>query len=86
MEYVNQMTTQMMTGEEGGDDQTFAEYLQQIHFEDNPQILDDDLPEAFDEWLSEMDRDDILRLAEEYGARCPEVVADDFIKEAFGTL
>lgn len=33
---------------------TFEEYLKDIHMDENPTILDDDLPDHFDNWLSQL--------------------------------
>ena len=34
---------------------TFEEYLAHRHHEEYPEILDDNLPDAFDNWLSNLD-------------------------------
>jgi len=31
--------------------ESFEEYLQRKHMEDEPTVLDDDLPEAYETWL-----------------------------------
>ena len=38
----------------------FKEYLQKQFMGDEPQILDDDLPDAFDEWLVELTQDELI--------------------------
>jgi len=45
---------------------TFEEYLETIHFEENPQLLDDDLPDAFNDWLGELDNDELIIYADQY--------------------
>ncbi len=47
--------------------QTFENYLKEYFTELNPQVLDDDLPDAFDNWLGGRDVDDIIKYGELYG-------------------
>lgn len=49
--------------------QTFEQYLQEIHAEIFPQILDDDLSDHFDDWLSELDGEGYIKWAESYGKK-----------------
>ena len=44
----------------------FEEFLQYKHMELFPQILDDELPDAFDEWLEELQFEDFIKYANEY--------------------
>ena len=46
---------------------TFEEYLEDKFMEDEPMVLDDDLPDAFGVWLSNRDADDFMKYGEEYG-------------------
>jgi hypothetical protein len=46
--------------------QTFEEYLQDIHAE-NYMGTGDDMPDKFDSWISEMDVNEVIELAEKYG-------------------
>lgn len=46
---------------------TFEDFLQEIFMRDNPMILDDNLPDAFDDWMGNLEVDECLRLAELYG-------------------
>ena len=39
------------------------EKLKKIHHEQNPQVLDDDLPDHFDQWFMELDQNYILDVA-----------------------
>ena len=41
----------------------FENYLRKIHMEENPELLDDDLPDAFDSWLGELDGNDVIEYA-----------------------
>lgn len=47
--------------------QTFEEWLQYEHQMENPTILDDDLPDAFNDWVSELTNVDLEVLASRYG-------------------
>ncbi len=47
--------------------QTFEEYLQKQHFEENQQILDDDLTDAFNDWKDNADIEDIIEYAQKWG-------------------
>ena len=65
----------------------FEEYLEDICFEENPQILDDDSPDFFDTWLTEMSTDRLLKYGNKYAAeatlaereRCAGVAREDRI-------
>ena len=46
---------------------TFTEYLEQKHSQLNPMVLDDDLPDSFDSWMSELEQDDLLTYGTDYG-------------------
>ena len=45
---------------------TFEKFLQNKHFRENPQLLDDDLADAFDDWLTELQADDFIKLGDEF--------------------
>lgn len=47
--------------------QTFEDYLKDRHIEMFPEILDDDLPDHFDNWLANVEVDDLLTWADLYG-------------------
>jgi hypothetical protein len=62
--------TELQTGErelpeeiEAGDVTLFQEYLSDVCFTENPTVLDDDMPDFFDNWLSNLDRNDVLDYA-----------------------
>jgi len=40
---------------------TFEEYLEKICFEDNPSVLDDDMPDFFNSWLANLDGEEYLK-------------------------
>jgi len=46
----------------------FEEYLQEMHMKEEPCVLDDDLPDAFSEWLCELDPDDMMVHADTYAS------------------
>jgi hypothetical protein len=48
------------------DTSTFERYLQDIHAL-NYHGLDDDMPDAFDSWVSELDVEEVINYAENYG-------------------
>lgn len=49
---------------------TFEQFLQEMHFKMNPQLLDDDLSNSFDTWISEMEGHDMMEWADLYGRDC----------------
>lgn len=44
----------------------FEEFLGQKHMEEEPMVLDDDLPDAFDNWVSNQSADEWIALGDEY--------------------
>lgn len=46
---------------------TFTEYLQTIHSYKFTEILDDELSDHFDNWLSKLETDDLIQYADHYG-------------------
>jgi hypothetical protein len=49
----------------------FEDFMQTMHMEDNPMLLDDDLPDHFGEWLGGLDGEEWL----EYGQKYADIVA-----------
>jgi hypothetical protein len=47
--------------------QTFEEFLQEVFNRFNPGVLDDELQDSFDAWLSNMDIERLLTWGETYG-------------------
>lgn len=43
---------------------TFEEYLEYRCFDENPTVLDDDMPDIFDAWLGEQDVSSIMIYAD----------------------
>lgn len=46
---------------------TFEDYLKEVCFKINPSVLDDDMPDFFDNWLSDLEGEDYTRYAELFG-------------------
>ena len=42
-------------------------YLQNIHAEQRSWVLDDDLPDDFDRWLTDLQIDEVIKYAENWG-------------------
>lgn len=55
----------------------FESFLQNKHIVENPMLLDDDLPDAFDAWLGELQADDFIKYGEEFGEMKYEVGIKD---------
>lgn len=47
----------------------FEDYLQDKFIRDNPHVLDDDIPDAFSEWIAELSIDEVIVYANEWGAK-----------------
>jgi len=47
--------------------QTFEQFLMDLCFDINPTILDDDMPDYFENWLTEIEAEDYLKWGELYG-------------------
>jgi hypothetical protein len=45
-------------------ERTFEDFLQERHSELYPMVLDDDLPDSFDNWLGELDGEDYIKYAD----------------------
>lgn len=43
----------------------FIDYLKEIHMQENPELLDDDLPDDFDRWLCTIEQDVLIQHAED---------------------
>lgn len=46
---------------------TFEDYLKDVHYKEYPMVLDDDLPDHFDNWMGEQEVEDIIKYANAYG-------------------
>lgn len=50
--------------------ETFESWLQDHHCRTHPEILDDDLPDAFSDWLVNLDPNEWIELGDKYGKSC----------------
>lgn len=48
----------------------FEEYLQSWHSEQNPEVLDDMLPDDYNRWLEDIGVEGVIEYADRYAARC----------------
>lgn len=46
---------------------TFEKWLEDYHDEIFPEVLDDDLPDHIENWISGLDIADLMEYAEDYG-------------------
>lgn len=44
----------------------FEKYLQEVCFNENPQVLDDDTPDFFDAWIGDVQIDDMIEHANNF--------------------
>lgn len=49
--------------------ETFEDFLKEIHADLFPQLLDDDMPDHFDDWLGTLDGEDYIKWGELYGKK-----------------
>ena len=61
--------------------QGFESFLQYKHMEEYPMILDDDLPDAFDQWLLAQDDVTITAYAGIYAHQQGKLLAEAYFKE-----
>ena len=59
---------------------TFEQYLSDRCFEENPTILDDDMPDFFSDWLSNQDVSSILIYADGWMRETKAFIAAEFRK------
>ena len=46
---------------------TFEDFLRERHAELFPTVLDDDMPDHFDNWLGQLDGEEYMEFAQAYG-------------------
>ena len=46
------------------EDKTFEDFLQQYHSDNNPEVLDDDLPDNYEDWVGNLSGEEVMELAE----------------------
>lgn len=49
--------------------ETFEDFLKEIHAELFPMLLDDDMPDHFDDWLGTLDGEDYIKWGDIYGKK-----------------
>ena len=49
--------------------QTFEQFLQAQLIKENPRLLDDQLPDAFDEWKEGISADEFIEFANKWGKK-----------------
>lgn len=59
----------------------FESFLEDRHMEQEPHLLDDDLSDAFDEWLSEQDAVTITAYVGIYAHQQGQLLAEAYLKE-----
>lgn len=47
----------------------FEYYLQEKFTEEEPQVLDDDIPDRFNDWLEQLDIQEVIDYAQEYAEK-----------------
>jgi succinate dehydrogenase flavin-adding protein (antitoxin of CptAB toxin-antitoxin module) len=52
----------------------FIDFLIEEHAESNRDCLDDDMPDAFDSWLEDLDQDLLIKYADLYAIKCQQQV------------
>lgn len=56
--------------------ETFENYLRDIHMSENPELLDDDLPDDFNNWLGTLEQDTMIQYADDYAKNCMRVARE----------
>ena len=59
---------------------TFENYLEEFCFKINPSVLDDDMPDFFDNWLGELEGEDYCKYAELFGQERYLAGKEDLLK------
>lgn len=60
---------------------SFEKYLEDKCFEDNPTVLDDDMPDYFNDWIGEQDAIRITAYAGMYAHEQGQRLAEAYLKE-----
>ena len=56
---------------------SFEQYLEDRCFEENPTILDDDMPDFFDNWLGDQDIESLLVYSEGWGRHIKNTILQE---------
>ena len=65
---------------------TFEDYLQEQFILEEPSILDDDIPDAFSDWIGNADPNDLIELGQRFSDRSVRIALNGEeaeIKESF---
>jgi len=60
--------------------QTFEQYLQDVCFEENPTVLDDDMSDFFSDWLGDQDVESLLVYSEGWGRHIKTTILQEVTK------
>lgn len=63
--YPNDYATELRTGE-NSDFQDFEKFLEEKCFEENPQVLDDDMSDFFDNWIAQLDAEEFIKYGNQF--------------------
>lgn len=66
--------------------ESFEDYLKEVHAELFPMLLDDGMPDHFDDWLGTLDVDDVIKWGELYGKKMHITGSRETIKELKTTM
>lgn len=61
----------------------FENFLRDHHYDLHPMILDDDLPDSYDNWISSLTEKEVHELSKEWHKMQQGWVASEFIKRNF---
>ena len=56
---------------------TFEQYLEDRCFELHPELLDDDMPDCFDNWLGDQDIESLLVYSEGWGRHIKNTIVQE---------
>ena len=59
---------------------SFEQYLEDRCFVENPTILDDDMPDFFDNWLGDQDIESLLVYSEGWGRHIKNTILQEVTK------
>ena len=59
---------------------SFEQYLEERCFEENPTILDDGMPDFFDNWLGDQDIESLLIYSEGWGRHIKNTILQEVTK------
>lgn len=54
----------------------FEDYLQDVCFSKNTHVLDDDIPDYFNDWLGKLDNEELIEYGQMYGDSIKTAIKD----------